>query len=198
MSITVVTGELSHEVAGKEVGRLHPISDGNGRIGRMTIPLMLAMDKVIANPCFYLSEFFEHKNTEYQDMLLLLSEQDAWTEWCVFFLDAVASQAKENGLKARGIFNLYENTLDFIMNVVRSDNAARITPHLFRMAIFPSSIFTKDAGLSEGTSRRLIKALRNDERIVEVLPHKGSKPAVFAFPALLQLVEGADIRVRQP
>ncbi|MBR3313790.1 MAG: hypothetical protein IKG18_06600 [Atopobiaceae bacterium] len=131
-------------------------------------------------------------------MLLLVSKKDAWTEWCIFFLDAVTNQAKENGIIASGIFKLYEETLDFIMSVARSDNAARVTPHLFRMAIFPSNIFTRDAGLSESTSRRLIKALKKDERIVEVVPHKGSSPAVFAFPELLRLIEGVDITNRQP
>lgn len=185
-------------IAHAELEAIHPFSDGNGRVGRMIIPLMLAMDEVITTPCFYLSEFFEHRNTEYQDMLLLVSKKDAWAEWCIFFLDAVTNQAKENGIKASGIFKLYEDTLDFIMSVVRSDNAARVAPHLFRMAIFPSNIFTRDAGLSESTSRRLIKALKNDERIVEVVPHKGSSPAVFAFPELLRLVEGVDISNRQP
>ncbi len=191
--IPLIKAALAHA----EFEAIHPFSDGNGRIGRMVIPLMFTIDGIIANPCFYLSEFFEHRNTEYQDMLLAVSERDAWTEWCVFFLDAVASQAKENALKARGIFNLYENTLDFIMSAVRSDNAARVTPFLFKMAVFPSSTFTKDAGLSEGTSRRLIKALKDDERIVEILPHRGNNPAVFAFPELLRLVEGVSLSVRQ-
>lgn len=60
---------------------------------RIVILLMLEMDGVISCPCFYLSEFFERRNTEYQDRLLAVSEKDAWTEWCIFFLDAAATQA---------------------------------------------------------------------------------------------------------
>ena len=183
-------------VAHVEFEAVHPFNDGNGRMGRIVIPLMLELDGVISSPCFYLREFFEHRNTEYQDKLLAVSESDAWTDWCVFFLDAVATQAKENGKKASGIYSLYKETLDFIMSEVRSDNAARITPHLFKMAIFPSSIFTRDAGLSEGTARRLIKALKSSDRIIELVPHRGSNPTVFAFPELLRIVEGVSIGVR--
>ena len=82
------------------------------------------------------------------------------------------------------------------MSAIRSDNAARVAPLLFRMAIFPANIFMKEAGLSEGTSRRIIKALKDDKRIVQALPQKGSNPAVYAFPELLSIVEGVDIGVR--
>ena len=55
---------------------------------------------------------------------------------------------------------------------------------------------TKEAGLSEATARRLIKALKENEIIVELAPHKGSSPAVLAFPELLRIVEGVNISVR--
>ncbi len=191
-----VTPLVKAAIAHAEFESIHPFSDGNGRMGRIVIPLMLEMDGVITSPCFYLSEFFEHRNTEYQDRLLAVSETNAWTDWCTFFLDAVSDQAKENALKAKGVFDLYENTRDFILRVVRSDNAVRVAPHLFRMAIFPTTIFTKEAGLSEATARRLIKALKENEIIVELAPHKGSSPAVLAFPELLRIVEGVNISVR--
>ena len=78
------------------------------------------------------------------------------------------------------------------MDNVRSDSAARIAPHLFRMAIFPTTVFTKDAGLSQSTAKRVIGALKDAEMITEVLPHKGSSPAVLAFPKLLRLVEDVE------
>ncbi|MBR3235893.1 MAG: hypothetical protein IKG11_09795 [Atopobiaceae bacterium] len=121
---------------------------------------MLEMDGVISSPCFYLSEFFEHRNTEYQDRLLAVSEEDAWTEWCIFFLDAVATQAKENHRKANGIYELYQTTLEFLMKTVRTDNAANVAPHLFRMAIFPASVFTKEAGLNQSTAKRVVRSLK--------------------------------------
>jgi len=190
-----VTPLVKAAIAHAEFESIHPFADGNGRMDRIVIPLMLEMDGVISSPCFYLSEFFEHRNTEYQDRLLAVSGEDAWTEWCIFFLDAVATQAKENHSKANGIFRLYQETLDFLMTTVRTDNAAAIAPHLFRMAIFPASIFTRDAGLNQSTAKRVVRSLKEAGIIVEILPHRGSSPAVLAFPKLLKILDGIDITV---
>lgn len=180
-------------IAHAEFESIHPFADGNGRMGRITIPLMLEMDGVISSPCFYLSEFFEQRNTEYQDRLLAVSESNSWTEWCVFFLNAVCVQAKENYAKASGIYKLYEETRDFLLDSFQSSNAAKVLPHLFKMAIFPTTIFTKEAGLSVSTAKRLIGTLKKENYIIELRPHQGSSPAVLAFPALLRIVEGIDI-----
>ena len=101
--------------------------------------------------------------------------------------------SQENNRKANGIYSLYKNTLDFLMTTVRSDNAATIAPHLFRMAIFPASIFTKEAGLNQSTAKRLVRSLKKAGIIVEILPHQGSSPAVLAFPELLRIVDGVEI-----
>ena len=83
-------------IAHAEFESIHPFRDGNGRIGRMLVPLMLYIDGLISHPCLYLSEFFEHRNSEYQDRLLAVSSDDRWTDWCIFFLSAIETQAKEN------------------------------------------------------------------------------------------------------
>jgi Fic family protein len=180
-------------IAHAEFEAVHPFMDGNGRMGRIAIPLMLNMYGIISSPCFYLSDFFEHRNTEYQDRLLAVSETDSWTDWCVFFLDAVYVQARENNAKANGIYSLYNEILSFLLDTVRSDNAHKVVPYLFGKPLFPSTIFTKEAGLSSGTAKRLISALKDSGRIVEVQPHRGNMPAVFAIPELLRIVEGVDI-----
>lgn len=190
-----VTTLVRAAVAHAEFESVHPFKDGNGRIGRIVIPLMLQMDGVISKPCFYLSEFFAHRNTEYQDKLLEVSKSDAWTEWCVFFLDAIATQAKVNHRKANEIFNLYNRTVEFILRVVRAESATLVAPHLFSRAIFPSTLFTREAGLSSSTAKRLVKALKESGILVEMLPHSGSSPAVLAFPELLEIVDGVKISV---
>ena len=184
-------------VAHAEFESIHPFADGNGRIGRIAIPLMLEMDEVISGPCFYLSEFFEHKNTEYQDRLLAVSESNEWTEWCIFFLDAVATQAKENNRKANGVYELYKRVTEYLANTVRSDSAVKIAPHLFSMPIFPTTIFTNYAGLTPTTAKRVINALKQEQIVIEIEPHRGSKPAVLAFPELLEIVENVSLLVGQ-
>ena len=181
-------------IAHAEFESLHPFLDGNGRIGRMLVPLMMHADGVIAHPCFYLSEFFEHRNAEYQERLRAVSSDDAWTDWIVFFLGAIESQARVNDEKAHQIYDLYKMMLREVMGQTKAEGAGRAVDCLFRSAIFPASVFVKEAGMSETASRRLIGNLKKSGRLIEMRPHKGSMPAILAFPELLKVTEGLTIR----
>lgn len=72
-----------------EFEALHPLLDGNGRIGRMLIPLFLYDRKLLHEPMFYMSEYLEANRPEYYDRLLAVSRDNDWTGWCEFFLRAV-------------------------------------------------------------------------------------------------------------
>ena len=91
-----------------EFEALHPFSDGNGRIGRMLIPLMLWDARVLSEPYFYMSGYLEERRDDYIDKMRQVSATDDWTGWVVFFLTALASQAQENLKKAEEIRSLYE------------------------------------------------------------------------------------------
>lgn len=182
-------------VAHAEFESIHPFKDGNGRIGRMIVPLMLSSNKVITHPCFYLSEFFEHRNDEYQDKLLAVSRDNDWTEWCIFFLKAIETQAKENLNKAHKIYSLYKDVLVEALASTKSDGAKEAVNCLFRSAIFPGNTFVKQAKMNESASRRLIATLKEKGRIIEVEPHKGRTPAILAFPELLEITEGLSLNV---
>lgn len=65
---------------------------------------------------------------------------------------------------------------------------------LFRSAIFPANMFVKAAGMNESAARRLIATLKNRGRIREVIPHRGSMPAVLEFTELLEITEGVKLR----
>ncbi|MDR1684154.1 MAG: Fic family protein, partial [Elusimicrobiota bacterium] len=68
---------------------IHPFMDGNGRIGRMIIPLYLYLAGVLQRPMFYISEYFEKNRTEYYARLAGISQNDDWQGWIEFFLKAV-------------------------------------------------------------------------------------------------------------
>src|SRR5262249_15889350 len=82
-----------------EFESLHPFLEGNGRIGRMLIPLFLFSRDVLHEPMFYMSAYLETHKDEYCDRLLAVSQEDLWTDWCVFFLRAIIEQATENERK---------------------------------------------------------------------------------------------------
>jgi Fic family protein len=74
---------------------IHPFEDGNGRIGRLVLPLYLMARGVLDRPLLYLSPFFEAHRQEYVDRLLRVSTDGLWVEWLLFFLRAVKSQAED-------------------------------------------------------------------------------------------------------
>ena len=97
-----------------EFEALHPFLDGNGRMGRMFVPLFLFKTGILTRPTFYISEFFENNRDEYYERLRAVSRDGAWTEWCVFFLRAVQSQAEVNQTKAQAILKLYQDKKEWI------------------------------------------------------------------------------------
>lgn len=79
-----------------EFEALHPFLDGNGRIGRMLVPLFMWQAGLIHRPMFYISAYFEARRDEYYERLLAVLRDDDWIGWCRFFLEAVRAQAEDN------------------------------------------------------------------------------------------------------
>src|SRR5690554_659295 len=89
-----------------EFEALHPFKDGNGRIGRMLITLMLWVSGTISAPHFYISGYLEENKDRYIDTMRNVSESGDWDSWCEFFLEAIEQQAIRNLQVAESIRNL--------------------------------------------------------------------------------------------
>ena len=176
-------------VAHAEFEAIHPFNDGNGRIGRIVIPLMLCAEGVMSSLCFYMSEFFEHRNNEYQDRLLAVSSDGDWTGWCSFFLEAVAAQARENLGKAKRINLLYRDVRTRLVEESHSTFAEKAADALFSRPIFSARDFASIEGVKPKTARRLLGALEEMGVVEELSPHSGQRSAIFYFPALLAITE---------
>ena len=115
-----------------EFEALHPFLDGNGRLGRMLVPLFMWQHGLIRAPMFYISAYFEARRDAYYDGLLAVSRDDDWTGWARFFLDALKEQAEDNLTKAKGILDLYENMKKRVMEITRSQYAILALDWIFR------------------------------------------------------------------
>jgi len=89
---------------------IHPFLDGNGRIGRLLIPLMLYERRFLPYPVLYISSFFEKNRDEYYLRLNNVSKKSEWLEWIKFFLNALENQAISTKDKLFKMENLYERT----------------------------------------------------------------------------------------
>ena len=116
---------------------------------------MMWKDGLLTNPCFYLSEFFDRCNSEYQDRLLAVSSEGDWTGWCQFFLRAVRDQAVENNKRVHGMYALNEDLKRRLAEKSGSAHASIVIDKLFEKAIFSRSEFVKIDGMVPGTKERI-------------------------------------------
>jgi Fic family protein len=88
---------------------IHPFLDGNGRVGRLLISLLMCAEGLLPQPLLYLSAYFEHHRQAYYDYLLAVSQKGSWTEWIVFFLNGVAEQANDALARTARLLDLWQS-----------------------------------------------------------------------------------------
>lgn len=169
---------------------IHPFNDGNGRIGRLLIPLFLFQKKCISSPVFYLSEYLEEHRDAYYKALRAITQDKDWNTWVVFFLEAITTQAHANTQKVRRIMALYEDSKKRIAGITRSQHAIRILDALFNHPVFSTSDFLKQTGIPKQTAMPLLQKIREAEILSTLREAKGANPAILAFSALLNIAEG--------
>lgn len=85
---------------------VHPFVDGNGRVGRLLIVLMLLATDILVKPQFYLSSYIRRNRDEYTDHLLAVNEEGEWNTWLEFFLSGIKQQADEVFSRAKLLWKL--------------------------------------------------------------------------------------------
>jgi Fic family protein len=173
-----------------EFEAVHPFLDGNGRLGRLMVPIFLYSQKLLSRPNFYLSAYLERHRDVYYERLLAVSRDGDWTGWCEFFLRALISQAEENQRKAQDILTLYRVRKDWIAEVTRSQYAVRALDWMFGHPIFKTSDFVEAAGIPRPTANRILREIRDKGLLREIRPASGRRAAILAFPELLNIAEG--------
>jgi Fic family protein len=179
---------LRTALAHVEFEALHPFEDGNGRVGRMLITLMLWNLGLISQPHFYVSGYFEDNKDEYLDRMRAVSQNGDWSEWCVFFLDALHAQALENLETAERIKSLYDEMRDVFSTVLRSQWSNVALDFMFANPVFRNNRFTGRAGIPAPTVGRFVRALVDANLLTVIDPPAGRRPAMYAFEPLLEIV----------
>ena len=175
-------------VAHLEFEALHPFKDGNGRVGRMLITLMLWHYKVVSEPHFYVSNFFENNRDEYVDKMRDVSKSGEWTEWVLFFLKGLETQANENLAKAEQIKSLYERLKIEFREALASQWSTTALDFMFSRPVFRNNIFTARAGIPGPTAHRFSRTLVEQGFLRTVEESAGRRPALYSFEPLLELV----------
>lgn len=171
-----------------EFEALHPFQDGNGRIGRMLITLLLWSSETICEPHFYISGYLEEHKDEYIDTMRLVSETGNWEPWCDFFFTAIEQQAMHNLHIAEEIRQLYEEMKGIFSDVLSSKWSINALDFVFTNPIFRNNRFTSKSGIPGPTASRFTRALLENKIIEVVEEASGRRPAMYAFEPLLKLV----------
>ena len=170
---------------------LHPFKDGNGRIGRMLIPLHLFQSKVLTRPMFYLSEYLEANREAYYDSLLSITETGSWQTWLNFMLPAIASQAESNYSKAAAILQLYTELKSAFVKVLGSTHSILALDAFFKTPILNAADFAYSLQhASRTTTNTILRRLTEASLIHSLFPASGKRPGVFVLHSLVNIAEG--------
>lgn len=168
---------------------LHPFIDGNGRVGRLLIPLFLFHKEVVYEPNFYMSPYFENNRTQYYDALRDITEQGDWGQWVAFFLEGIIKQAELNTEQANQILALYDEMKLEISERTKSQWSIACLDFIFSRPIFNSTAFRNDSGVPVASASRLLSALSEKDGVLKCIePGSGRRPSIYAFPALLRII----------
>jgi len=138
---------------------IHPFMDGNGRVGRMLIPLYLYYTKQIELPCFFISEALEHDKLRYYNLLNNIREKNEWNEWIRFFLSTVAKQCDKYISIVSEINKLYEKHLGVACELTKSANALPVINTLYRYPIVTAKQIVEQTELPMTSVNRLLGML---------------------------------------
>ena len=122
-----------------------------------------------------------------------MSRDGSWTAWCVFFLEAILSQANENLDKAQAIRQLYDETTRRIAEITHSQYAVHAPEFLFKSPIFKASDFYTQPSMTPASGRRMLNLLQEKGFFREIRPASGRRPAVLVYRELLNTAEGREV-----
>jgi Fic family protein len=174
---------------------IHPFNDGNGRLGRMLVPLFLYEKSLLHRPMFYLSAYLEQHRDEYIAHLRPLGrEAGAWNRWVAFFLQALGDQADANSEKARAIMRLYEELKSKVLALTHSQYAVPLLDAIFEQPIFKSTALEKRSGMpSKPMIMNMLGKLKQAGILKVRSEGRGRRAQVLALPSLVNLCEGRDV-----
>lgn len=166
---------------------IHPFRDGNGRTGRLLLPLLLYEAGLMPSPLLYLSPYFEDNLSRYRKGLLDVSQKSDWKEWISFFLEAFAEQASStimNIEKMQEIHNRYKNLLK---QKEAAPRAILLTDYLIENTYITIPRAQSYLGTSYPTARNTVQALLDAGILEEIGNVKGKK--VYRAPEMAAVLE---------
>ncbi|WP_419917948.1 Fic family protein [Candidatus Poriferisocius sp.] len=167
---------------------IHPFLDGNGRIGRLLIPLMLLEREVLPQPLLYLSAFFEQHRSQYYDHLLRTSQHGDMAPWIRFFLEGVSRQARDAEKRTIRLVELQQRMRDALLEEGKSGSVLRLVELLFVAPLLSAPMAASRLGVSSPTAYKAIRELEERGDLREVTGRQRHR--LYEAPRIFQAVYG--------
>ena len=171
---------------------IHPFLDGNGRLGRLLITLLLCAEGALSEPILYLSLHFKNHRQEYYDHLQRVRTHGDWEGWLRFFLEGVISTSEEAVTTTRRILALFEKDRRQIEKLGRAAASAfRVHEYLMKKPITGIRELEKDLGLTYPTVAGALDRMKKQRIVKELTGFKRNR--VFAYDRFMEILnEGAE------
>jgi len=173
---------------------IHPFIDGNGRIGRLLIILLLCAWDILPQPLLYLSPYFESNRQAYYDLLLEVSERGAWEEWLNFFLTAVKIQADDAVLRINKMMELKEDYRAKMQSKRGSPGLFKAIDFLFEKPVFSANQLAKELGTNFARAQRYISSLKQAGIIREITGM--SRNRIYAAEEIIWAI-GSPLKLKE-
>ncbi len=166
---------------------IHPFLDGNGRVGRLLISLMLYTEGALVYPLLYLSLYFKQRRTQYYDGLMRVRTDGKWEEWLAFYLAGVEEVASEANTTSEQLVKMFAKDRQKVAAMGKAAASALKVHELLEKHCLVSLAFAqKELGLSLPTVSHAMARLQK-AGIVEEISGKRRKQT-FAYQAYWKLI----------
>ena len=170
---------------------IHPFLDGNGRVGRLLIVLMLQEERVLQQPLLYLSLYFKQHRAEYYRLLDSARQDGDWEAWLDFFLEGVTQTAGAAVETAQRLLKIFAEDEELVARSGRGAGTLRTYRALRERPVATIQDLAKRAGVSFPTASKAVTALENAGVVREMTG--GRRDRVFVYGRYLDVLnEGTE------
>lgn len=167
---------------------IHPFTDGNGRIGRLLIPLILYCKNKISQPILYISGYFEEHRDEYMQALHDVDKTGDYDQWLAFYFRSVSEQLRETQKLVDSIYSLYDTTKEQF-GKVKSPFIIPFLDFIFKKPYFTVPMIVEEVKVSTRTTALNLIKLFEERNLVTQTRSKHQRAKIYAFRPLLNLLK---------
>jgi Fic family protein len=181
---TLIKAALSHV----QFETIHPFLDGNGRVGRLLITLLLCAENAVSEPTLYLSLYFKRHREIYYELLQKVRTGGAWEKWLLFFLEGVEETAEEAVSTATQILEIFAADRGQIESLGRpAGNALRVHSLLQRKPVVSVAAAANELNLTAPTVRSAIDNLQKIGLVRETTGKRRDR--LFVYSRYLDILQ---------